>query len=126
MNITQNIRSNPILTLFYLPRLLGLFLTVLLLFMLFGQGLPDFHAMVLRERLMTGCMLMMLAGLVSGFKWDLAGALGILTGFTFTVLIEKDFPGGWVFPFLLLTGLLYLASFIAIPPEKKKGAFHHE
>ncbi|MBN2416534.1 hypothetical protein JXO52_11870 [bacterium] len=122
MNIVKKIKMHPILTLFYLPRLLGLFLTVLILIMLFGQGLPDVHAMMLRERLMTGCMIVMLLGLITGFRWDMAGALGILTGFTFAVLIEKGFPGGWVFPLLLLTGLLYLASFIVIPPEQKKGA----
>lgn len=123
MNILKNITARPVLILFYLPRLLGLFLVILLSMLLFGQGLPDFQAISVDERLMFVCMLLMLTGLLSGFKWDAAGAFFILTGFTFFALLENGFPGGWVFLLLLLTGLLYLASFIAVPPEQKKGAF---
>lgn len=58
-------------------------------------------------------MIVMLAGLVIGWRWELAGGAIVILGFAISAGQNPQIVKAWPYALCLLAGLLYLASVIA-------------
>jgi hypothetical protein len=95
-------------------RLLTVGLAALFVFFLIGEGLPSLSSASLRVVVLSLFLLLSLAGLLIALRHEAFGgwlALAGSAGFYLTDCAASGFhrfPGGGVFPLLLITPLLYL------------------
>jgi len=105
-------RMKILLIIRWIARILGAFLILLIVLLIIGEDLPRPSELSNQGIGMFFCLALMLAGLILGLTREGAGGGLVLAGFLGFALLEGEFPGGWVFPFLPLCGILYLVSFL--------------
>jgi len=97
----------------WLARTLSLALAILFVAMAIGEGLPPLLPLSMRT-LSFALVATGLAGLLLAWRFDVAGAVVALASGVGFYLVDyfasgfRSFPGGWCFPLLLVTPLLYL------------------
>ena len=109
--VAQHHSPNLDLGLRWLARTLGGLMVAVLAVFAAGEGL---HPLLMShtEMLMLVALFVALAGLVLGWRHEgLGGALsvaGMLAFYTLNYTASGKWPGGFVFPFLFVPGLLFL------------------
>jgi hypothetical protein len=90
-----------------------------------GQGPPPLWPLSIQTLLF--CLLALcLAGLLIAWRWELAGGLTALVGIAGFYLVHfaesgfARFPGGWVFPSLFVTALLFVVSGVFRNQQQKR------
>jgi hypothetical protein len=102
-------------TIRWMARLLSIALIFLFAAVLIDEGPPPILPLSM-QTLSAALLMLCLAGLLLAWRWEGAGAALALAGsvgFYLNDFIQSGFqrfPGGWVFPLLLLTPLMYLAA----------------
>jgi hypothetical protein len=95
-------------------RITALLLVGLVLLFMFGQGPPNpFRHQPIVQGLFFA-MLLMLAGFVAGWRWELAGGLLAVGGYALFNAIQLGAygkPAGGAWPLFIVPGALYLASY---------------
>ncbi len=104
--------NNIILVIRWCARIAGASLFVLLATIMIAERFGFFRA-GLQASIMGICLMLALAGLPLAWRWELKG--GMLTTFSMIAFYMGHFiqahgrsPGGWVFPSLLILGLLFI------------------
>jgi hypothetical protein len=104
--------SSFIVVIRWTARILGILCLGLFLLFLVGEGgFNPFHLTMI-ELLMTLCLLIVLIGILVAWKkegWGGAIMVGsIILFYLINFAGSRKFPGGWVFPVLLVPGVLFL------------------
>jgi hypothetical protein len=96
-------------------RVLSLALAILFVALAIGEGLPPLLPLSMRT-LSFALVATGLAGLLLAWRFEVVGAAVALASGVGFYLVDylasgfRSFPGGWCFPLLLVTPLLYLIS----------------
>ena len=96
-------------------RILGTLLFLTIAMFAVGEGVPNPLALTLEELVGFVAILMIAAGYVVGWKWDLAAGVLILAGIAMfcatEIVMYHRFPKlGWFFWTMAVPGVLYLVS----------------
>jgi len=67
----------------------GLTLLVFIIFAI-GEGLPKFSTLSINEMIMSICLVVSLAGVLTSWRWSLIGCLLILIGYIGFVIVDKQ------------------------------------
>ncbi|MEQ8211530.1 MAG: hypothetical protein RH917_17020 [Lacipirellulaceae bacterium] len=95
-------------------RIVGLLILAFVILHILGEGIPKELFSKPGEALLTLSFVTSLLGFAILWRWEFAGgllvAIGISSFYLIHFKITGDLPGGWVFPSLLITGILALIS----------------
>jgi len=94
----------------WVARVLGTLIVLLFVFLTAVQGIPSPSSLTPAERLLFVAVIVMLVGLVSAWKWELAGGLLTICGYVLFAIVEQEILLPWVFSLILITGVLFLLS----------------
>jgi hypothetical protein len=99
----------------WIARLSSLALVTLFVAIAIGEGPPPLWPLSIHTLLF--CLLVLcLAGLLVAWRWELVGGLIALAGIVGFYLVHfantgfGHFPGGWVFPSMFVTGVLFVVA----------------
>ena len=96
-------------------RALSAGLVALFVVLVIGEGPPPFWPLSLHT-LLAALLVACHAGLLIAWRWELVGgllAMSCMAGFYLVDFANSGFerfPGGWVFPSLFFTGLLFVVA----------------
>ncbi len=93
-------------------RVLTLLLVMLFATMAFGEGLPSPWILTRPEKLAFLALIVMLAGLVSAWRWEAVGGILILVGYAFFALVNHQVIISWAFSLFPVAGILFLLSWV--------------
>ena len=96
----------------WLARIVGALLVVFIVCLAIGEGMPNPFAQPAKVQVGFLALAMIMAGILAGWRWELAGGILSLAGWClFCVPIENSRRGlNWFCWALALPGALYLAS----------------
>jgi VIT1/CCC1 family predicted Fe2+/Mn2+ transporter len=98
-------------------RLLSAGMIILMLMFIFGEGLPDFEKLSLREIIMMSAFFIMLAGMITAWWKEGAGGIMIFGGmvvfWTVNLVTTNQFWLHWIFLLFPLIGGLFIYSWRA-------------
>ena len=97
--------------------LLGLIIAIAI-----GEGPPNPLTATVRENLLAAIVLIMLAGLILGWKWEGLGSIFILGGLALFAIVNRGLLLNIVMAPWLAAGLLYLASWYLQPRRVRRNA----
>lgn len=93
-------------------RVMGSLLLLLFIILAAGEGLPDYAELKVEEAFLFLALFTMLAGIITAYKWEAAGAVLLIDGFILFEVVEFIASGYFKFNFILLlfpvTGLMFL------------------
>ena len=94
----------------WIARVLGTLTVLLIVLMAVAEGIPSPSSLTPAERLLFVAVIVMLVGLVTAWKWELAGGLLTICGYVFFAIVEQEILLPWVFLLILIIGVLFLLS----------------
>jgi len=94
----------------WIARVLGGLIVLFLVLMVVAEGIPSPSSLTPAERLLFVAVIVMLVGLVSAWKWELARGLLTICGYVLFAIVEQEVLLPWVFLLILISGVLFLLS----------------
>ena len=96
----------------WIARILGLVLVFVVISITIQNGIQNLLGLGLANIILNLCLLLMLIGIIIGLKWDTAGGVIIIVGFTSFWIVNIITTGtirlGWVFPLFPIVGAFFL------------------